>query len=610
MHAGRSRNGTLAHPLPPPTGAADGRSPWLADNARVSLLHGSARVAAAVAAAVVGAGTASALQATAPRAVEPEPLAFVHVNVLPMDTERVLADQTVLVERGRIARIGPSSEVAIPAGTATVDGGGERFLMPGLCDSHVHLLDPDELPLYVANGVTAIRNMSGEPFHLHWRREIAEGRLEGPTLLTASPTIDGVPPGGTNRVIAVTREQGENAVLEAESAGYDCIKVYSGLPPEAHAGVVDAARRVGLKVVGHLPRALGLEAALAGGQDSIDHAEEYLYAFFASGGFGNDAEDLSRAVRLTREAGAWVAPNLVAFAAIGRQVADARALDAREELRYVDPLRRAQWLTESNRYLRDFSPDDAGRFEDQLTFLERLVRELHAAGVPLLAGTDAGVAFGVPFVLPGWSLHEELARLARCGLSPYEALATATVLPARFMGRAAEFGVVREGARADLLLLEGDPLADIGQAARPLGVVLRGRWLPREALAARLAALETLYQEEARFLELLEERGAVAAVERFREARAASPAARLFRERALNQAGYALLAAGSTQDAIAVFQLNAEAYPASADVYDSLGEGYAEAGDVPRAIECYERALSMNPWNDNAASRLSALRAR
>ncbi len=202
---------------------------------------------------------------------DPEAIAFVNVNVVPMDREVVLLGQTVLVDRGRIERIGDAGAVAVPEHVRRIDGQGVQFLMPGLCDSHMHILDPDELLLYLANGVTTVRNMSGEPFHLSWRREIAAERREGPTLLTASPTIDGVPPTGTNRVIATTRDEGARAVEAAVASGYDFIKVYSGLSPEAFGGIADAARRAGIKVVGHLPRSVGLAAAVAGGQASIDH---------------------------------------------------------------------------------------------------------------------------------------------------------------------------------------------------------------------------------------------------------------------------------------------------------------------------------------------------
>jgi len=537
-------------------------------------------------------------------AAEPPALAFVHVNVVPMDSESVWPDQTVLVGHGRIARVGPAAEVALPDGVQRIDGRGEQYLMPGLCDSHMHVLDPDEFLLYLAKGVTTVRNMSGEPFHLVWRQRLAEGRMSGPTLVTTSPTLDGVPPEGSNRVIVTTRAEGERAVEQSAADGYELIKVYGGLLEEAYAGIIAAARRTGLKVVGHLPRAVGFEGALAAGQASIDHAEEFLGTVFRNAG----VDELPDAVRRTREAGTWVTPTLVTFERIGAQIADAEALARRPELRFADPAARRRWLTTDNRYLRDFAPEDAARFREQLRFLRLLVRRLHEAGVPLLAGTDAGVAFGVPFVLPGWSLHEELSELVGCGLSPYEALATATANPARFMQQEGEVGVVRAGARADLLLLDGNPLEDVAHAAQPVGVMVRGRWLPAAELASQLAALETLYRDEEGFLQLLREEGVAPAVERFREARQRDPHARLFRESALNEVGYALLDADRTDDALAAFALNVEAYPESAEVYDSLGEACLQAGDTERAIANYERSLALDPGNTNAREVLAGLR--
>ena len=532
-------------------------------------------------------------------------VAFVHVHVVPMDSERVLRDQTVLVEDGRIARIGAASDVELPPGAQTIDGRGELFLLPGLCDAHVHVLEPDELRLYVAQGVTTVRNMSGEPFHLFWRGELAAGRMTGANLITAGPTLDGVPPEGSNRVIVRTREQAESAVRRVADARYDLVKVYGGLSPEAHAAIVETAHRLHLKVAGHLPRAAGLEGVLAAGQDSIEHAEEFLYTAFRNAG----AERIPETVRAVKSAGTWVTPTLVTYDTIGRQVADATALDRRPELRCVDPAARASWLTRSNRYLRDFTHDDAQGFSDRLVFLKELVRQLHAGGVPLLAGTDAGVAYGVPFVLPGWSLHEELANLVACGLSPYEALRAATANLAEFMDRAGEFGVVAEGARADLLLVEANPLQDVANAGRLVGVMLRGQWKPADDLRADLDALERLYRDEAELLRVLRADGVAAAAERFHAARAADPRARLFRESALNGVGYQLLDQERLAEAVAAFELNVEAYPGSADVYDSLGEACMAAGNTERAIASYERSLELNPANANAAAQLETLRA-
>lgn len=537
-------------------------------------------------------------------ASDPPPIAFVRVHVVPMDTERVLRDQTVLVEHGRIARIGASKDVSVPTGVQQIDGRGELYLMPGLCDSHVHVLDPDEFTFYVANGVTTVRNMSGEPFHLFWRREIADGRMFGPTLITTGPTMDGVPPEGSNRVIVTTRAEAERAVDDIHAAGYDMIKVYGGLSADAYAGIASAAKRLKLQVVGHLPRSVGLEGALGLGQASIDHAEEYLYTFFKDAG----VEKMPEAVRLTHDAGAWVVPTLVTFDMIGRQIADAPALMSRPELRYVDPATSASWITKQNHYLRDFVPADAERFSTRLVFLKELVRELHRAGVPLLAGTDAGIAFGVPFVVPGYSLHTELANLVECGLTPFAALQTATVNPARFMHQAREVGTVTEGARADLLLVDGNPLENVANASRRVGVMVRGRWSTDAELTGMLEALERLYRDEADFVRGLSTDGVAKAVEGFHEARRKSPTRRLFRESALNSIGYDWLGKDRGADALAVFQLNVEAYPGSADAYDSLGEGYMRAGDKAHAIESYERSLALNPANANAVAMLAKLR--
>jgi imidazolonepropionase-like amidohydrolase len=171
----------------------------------------------------------------------PPPIAFLHVNLVPMDSDRVLTDHAVVMQGSVITALGPTADVTVPPGAQTIDSHGQ-WLLPGLIDSHMHLLAVDELSLYLANGVTTVRNMSGEPMHLWWRREIKEGRMAGPTLETASPQFDSVPPKGTNRVIVTTREEAERAV-DALAADYDLIKVYNGLTVEAYEGVADAARR-------------------------------------------------------------------------------------------------------------------------------------------------------------------------------------------------------------------------------------------------------------------------------------------------------------------------------------------------------------------------------
>jgi tetratricopeptide (TPR) repeat protein len=534
----------------------------------------------------------------------PPPVAFVHVNVIPMDSERVLADQSVLITDGRITAVGPTADVKPPTGATVIDGHNQLWLLPGLVDSHIHILEPDELMLYLANGVTTVRNMSGEPFDLYWRREIAAGRMFGPTLLTTSPMLDGVPPEGSNRVIVTTREEAERAV-EMLAPDYDLLKVYNGLSVEAYAGLADAAQRLHVRLVGHIPRAPGWQGVLAAHQASIDHAEEFLYTAFKDAG----PEDIPTVVKAVHEAGTWVTPTLITFKTIGQQIGDAASLDARPEQRFVDPAVRARWLTKQNHYLRDFKPEQASRFADQLRFLQLFVKQLHDGGVPLLAGTDAGIAFGVPYVLPGFSLHAELGELVASGLSPWEALQTATANPGRFVPSDPPVGTVAVGSRADLLLLRGNPLEDVARTRDIDGVVLRGRWLPRTELDALLEAQVRLHADETDFVALLNKDGVAAAIKRYDDAVAKDPQARLFRESTLNGIGYDLLGQGRTEDAVAVFKLNVRAYPGSADTHDSLGEAQRKAGDKRGAIESYELALAMNPWNTNAAAMLKELRS-
>ena len=193
----------------------------------------------------------------------------------------------------------------------------------------------------------------------------------------------------------------------------------------------------------------------------------------------------------------------------------------------------------------------------------------------------------------------DVGELVRCGLSPYEALRTATANAGRFAGSDPPFGIVAPGARADLLLVRGDPLDDVAHLRDPAGVMVRGRWLPRAELDALLEAQPRLHTDEAAFVALLREQGVAAATRAWREAIAEDPRARLFRESTLNGIGYEFLEQHRAQDALAAFELNAAAYPGSADVHDSLGEARRRAGDTSGAIASYERALAMNPWNAN-----------
>ena len=208
-----------------------------------------------------------------------EALAFVSVTVVPMDSERVMADQTVIVRDGRIDEIGPASQAHVPENAVVIDGRG-RYLMPGLADMHVHLEseDPASLAVFLANGVTTVRCMWGNPEILQWRRDVESGELLGPTIYTTGPILDGDPPYWPGSTVITTPEQAVREVAAEKQAGYDAVKVLDNLLPDVYEAVLRAAREQGLPVYGHVPWRVGLEDALGGGQKSFEHITDWMHA--------------------------------------------------------------------------------------------------------------------------------------------------------------------------------------------------------------------------------------------------------------------------------------------------------------------------------------------
>ena len=416
----------------------------------------------------------------------PATFAIVGASVIPMDRERVLARHTVVVRDGRIAAVGPDGRVAIPAGATRIDAMG-KFLIPGLADMHVHLFDRNELAVYVANGITTVRNLHGLPRHVAWRDSLARNQLIGPRLFSAGPIIDGDPPTRSTNVVVRTAAEADSVVMAQKAAGFDFIKVYDNVPADLYAVLAAAARRAGMPLVGHLPTPVGLERLLAvGGQRSIEHVEELLPLFRD----GRDTAGVSAMARRLAEAGVWVTPTLTVHGSALAQARNLAAVRARPEMRYMNPVTERNWGWEpaGNGFSAD--PNARTRFERTVGFFEQvLVPALHRAGVGLLAGSDAPIAA----IIPGFSIGIELRAFERAGLTRWEALRTATSNPAAFLSRTGEFGVIAVDAAADLVLLDANPLTDLAALDRPRGVMLRGRWLPRERLDALLAQLAAGY---------------------------------------------------------------------------------------------------------------------
>jgi imidazolonepropionase-like amidohydrolase len=380
----------------------------------------------------------------------------------------------VIVREDRIVEIGPAGEIDIPAGSTVVDGSG-FFLMPGLVDMHVHALwDPSVppvfFPLFVANGVTTVRDMGGLLDLLPVTRSaLADGSLLGPRLIAAGAILDGPAPVHAEVSFAVgTPEEAVAAVDSVAAAGADFVKVYTLLPAAAFDSVMSAARRHGLTVSGHAPAEVGPVAAAAAGMRTIDHLMSELGSYC-----GEDRpEECEEALAAFREHGTFQVPTLVLQ---GQSEPGELCGDPRLEGLPVAVIE--YWFGGAGGP-PDCSPVTTAFFRPELPPEAWIVPALREAGIPILAGTDTGVAFSIP----GWSLHDELGLLVEAGLSAPEALLAATRDPARALDLEDEIGTIRPGLVADLLLLRGDPLEDIENTRRIEAVVLRGELLRRAEL--------------------------------------------------------------------------------------------------------------------------------
>lgn len=514
-------------------------------------------------------------------------IAFVGVHVVSMETDTVLRDRTVLVEDGLISRIGPVDEVSVAGGVRRIEGEG-RYLMPGLFDLHAHPADTTDFLPFLAHGVTSVQPLNAGPSALAWERRVAEGGMLGPRLFPCEGPVSGL----HDPVRARER------VARDDSLGFRCIKIYGDVSAEALEALVGEARRRGMRSLGHIPRNLGWRDMLAAGPDAVAHAEEFLYSPIRS-----RAELDTIAARMGRN-GIGLVATLVNYDYITRQPVMLETLLTRGDLETYPPVDQRVWKKDLNHYMRDFSPERVPELRRRLGFQRRFTKLLADAGVRVLVGTDAGNHF----VLPGVSVHEELALLVGAGLSPYEALVAATRDAAEFLGLGSELGTVTEGKRADLVLVYGDPLEDVAAARLIAGVVAAGRWLDRAELRARRELLVAGLEVEGLLVERLERRGTAAALRWLERVRHEHPGGPLLRPRALNELGYQLWRIQDRlPDAIRVFEANARLHPGWWAAHGSLGEAYEAVGRSGDAARAYRRAVELNPDARDEAARLRAL---
>ncbi len=439
-------------------------------------------------------------------AAAPPALVLTNVTVVDVRTGGLRPGMTVTIRGGRIASIAAKGPGPDPVGQR-IDGSG-KYLIPGLWDMHVHLAFGDwfpgareiVLPLFVANGVTGVRDMGSDLAPVvGWRRAIGAGTLIGPRIVTSGPMLDGPKPRFPSSVAIATPADGRRAVRDLQKQGVDFIKLQSLIPRQAVFAIADEAKRRGMVVAGHVPDAVRASEVSAAGQKSFEHLIGIFEgsspdeAAFLTGpkGIGRflASYDPARAAALfglLAKNRTWQCPTLVWER--GGTLMDERDLAH-------DPLGKYAPKTWTDHAWRRFTDEIVAGYTDDLATRKRFVAKelevvggLHRAGVPFLAGTDTPP--GV-FVFPGFSLHDELELFVQAGFTPREALQTATLNPAIYLGLDRELGTVEAGKLADLVLLDANPLERIGNTRAIAAVVTRGRYLARIDLDRLLVQAES-----------------------------------------------------------------------------------------------------------------------
>lgn len=444
-----------------------------------------------------------------------KPVVFTHVTVIDATGAAAKADQTVVVTDNRITEIGAAKSVTTPKGAQVVDGKG-KFLIPGLWDMHVHTAgisaDPAWgqylLPVYLANGITGVRDMAGDLETLRdWKRAQADGSVVAPRMAVSGPFLDASEAGFTRKsdvIVVTTPAEARQAVQKLVAEGSDFIKIGDRITPGVFAAIAEECRKQKIAFLGHLPRTVGLAEASDAGMKSMEHLYGFdlamssrqaeIKAMRAEAIAKQDQELANKANAETdssfdqktadalfdklKKNHTWIVPTL----AWTETTAHMDTVAANTYLKYLPASLQKEWELEKAR--KSVSARGLAFYQYKVRRDKHAISLLAKADVPLLAGSDSLD----PYVFPGDSLHKELALLVENGLTPMQALQAATRNPAQFFGTQAQIGTVEKGKLADLVLLDADPLADIHNTRKVAGVMIDGRYLPKTELDKMLAA--------------------------------------------------------------------------------------------------------------------------
>jgi imidazolonepropionase-like amidohydrolase len=408
---------------------------------------------------------------------------FKNANVIAMTSPKVAEKQTVVVKDGKIDAI-LQAGAAIPEGATVVDASG-KYLIPGLAEMHGHIPPPnapgdmlsDVLFMYLANGVTTVRGMLGHEGQLNLREYQKKGELIGPNLYVAGPSLNGKSVNSPEDAVKLVQTQ--------KKEGWDLIKIHPGLTREEYDAAAKAAREAGIRFAGHVPSSVGLMRAIEAGHETFDHIDGYLE--YTGGDKGAiDEKKLAAAVKRSKEAGVWIVPTSALWKVLYNAI-PLETLQSYRELRYLPASAVASWSVMYKQRAAELTEDQVKTLISNRT---KVLRALHEGGVKILMGTDAPQQFSVP----GFSLHRELLEMKEAGMSNFEILKSGTVNVGEYFKAKDSFGTIEPGKRADVVLLNANPLEDIANVSKIEGVMVRGRWFSHADIWSRLDKIEAKHK--------------------------------------------------------------------------------------------------------------------
>ena len=535
-------------------------------------------------------------------------------NVITMESDTIIPNQIIVIQDRFIKSIGPEKEITIPKGAHIIDAQG-KFIIPGLSDMHMHIDHPDILKLNLAYGITTVMNYRGLQEHLIYREKAANNEFFSPSIYTTGDYMEGYPATMPGFLSFDNADEARQSVRDQKEKGYDFIKVYRNLDTVLHQAICDEATKNELTVVGHLSPEISLKQSLAAGQKVIAHAEELMYYFNNE----NDTTKIEDLVNLLKEYQVTYTPNLTIFRSLFLQVENIDSLNNQDYLKYLQPALFQSWRLEYN-YNHYRGIRWAKFMRDRFGFLQEVTKNIQEADIPILTSTDAPTSGA----FPGIAVHNELTEFVEIGFTPYQALRTATVEPGKFMKNhikdAENFGIIKEGYRADLLLLETNPLENIKNTRSIAAVVKNGTYYSGDAIAKELEKLNQIYEEVDQIVRSIEkeisDEKIDSAWEIYSKAKSKFPDQLFLGYYTMWYEGYKFLYEDRAltenmeraELALKFYQMYLNDYPEMHGSHYLIGMAHKAKKDTLNATKSFEESLKLHPYNPYSRLQLNKLK--